>query len=286
MIGHALVDPFVAAADQREARAAREPTRPRLVEPAAARRQQIQRPGRFRVFDRGEQRLGTHHHAGPAAEGLVVDGAMAIGRGVTRIVQPHVEQTNLRGAPDERHAQRRVEVLAKDREHVDAKRRHSSSNPSGSSTVTTPSACAVDEHHGHQHTAVEHEQIVGRIRLDRHDMTEGGAGAIAHLGPDHFVHPDLALGRRAELVARHQLVAQRLGRVTVVDACEVHDPTVALAPGPLDHQRAVAHVQHASGREALVAIRDGHDADLAVQPVRTSDAADFQPQRPTPRRRP
>ncbi len=43
-------------------------------------------------LDRGEHRLGLHHHPGPAAVGLVVDLAMLVGREVTQVVHADVQR--------------------------------------------------------------------------------------------------------------------------------------------------------------------------------------------------
>src|SRR5262249_37528953 len=88
-------------------------------------------------FDRGEQRCGHHHHAGTAAEGLVVDAAVRVGGRVTRVVQAHVEQSVLAGAADHRQPERRLQVRRKDREDADEKNKRSN-KPGGGSITTTP----------------------------------------------------------------------------------------------------------------------------------------------------
>ena len=80
-----------------------------------------------------------------------------------------------RARPSSESAERALEVLGEDREDVDAhgaSRRLTSSSPSGGSTTTTPASLLDDEHHRDQHAAVEHEQVVRRVRLDRDDATE------------------------------------------------------------------------------------------------------------------
>ena len=86
MIGDALVDALVPPADQREPAAGRELLRQLLIETATTRRQQQQRPGRLHGLDRREHGLRRHHHPGTAAERLVVDAPVPVGRERARVV--------------------------------------------------------------------------------------------------------------------------------------------------------------------------------------------------------
>jgi len=79
VVGHPLVDPLVAAAQQRESGRAGQLGGGRLVEGPPGGRQQQQRPGRLHRLHGGEQRLGHHHHPRPAPEGGVVHGPVAVG---------------------------------------------------------------------------------------------------------------------------------------------------------------------------------------------------------------
>ena len=64
-------------------------------------------------------RLRLHHHAGAAAVGGVVDGAVPVVGPVAQVVHVHVEQAALLGLARQREAERR-EVLGEDRDDVDA----------------------------------------------------------------------------------------------------------------------------------------------------------------------
>jgi hypothetical protein len=125
VLAHPVVDALVAAAEQAE------PARlalgggsqflgHRLVEPSAAGAEQVQRPGRLRGVDGGEDRLGLHHHAGAAPERRVVDAAMHIGGVLAQVVQPQVEQTGTAGLAQQALGAEVVDQVREDGEHVDA----------------------------------------------------------------------------------------------------------------------------------------------------------------------
>ena len=105
-LDHALVDALVAAAHEHEVRQRRELAHARLGQRRARGRQQDAMRARASACaapppgDRGEQRLGLHHHARAAAVRRVVDGAVAIGREVARVDRLDRDRPGLARAPD------------------------------------------------------------------------------------------------------------------------------------------------------------------------------------------
>ena len=67
------------------------------------------------------------------------------------------------------------------------------SRPSGGSITTHAVALLDHEHQRHQRAAVEHEQVVRRVGLDRTTRPTACAGAVVHLGADQLVHPELVV---------------------------------------------------------------------------------------------
>ena len=115
----------------------------------------------------------------PPPNGRVVDAAVRVGRAVARVVQAHVEQAARCGpCPSERRRERAGEVLGEDREDVDAHGRPSQLEQArrAESTTTRPASCSTTNTHRHQRAAVEHEQVVRGVRLDRRRPAELGAG--------------------------------------------------------------------------------------------------------------
>ncbi len=91
---------------------------PRLIEPAAARRQaQINGPGPGVAGDRRIDDVGPHHHAGPAAERRVVDGAVLIAREIADVHRLQPPEAFRQGLAGERMAERPREHLGEDRQH-------------------------------------------------------------------------------------------------------------------------------------------------------------------------
>ena len=79
-----------------------------------------------------------------------------------------------------------------------------------------------------------------------------------------------------------------VGRGAVVDPLESQEPALLMRTRRRHDIGAIVDVQRGPGREALDAIRDGREAEFALQAVGPADAADLQPHglvRPTPRRR-
>ena len=150
---------------------------------------------------------------------------MHVGRERTRVVHAHVEQAGVARPPEERDAERPVEVLGKDREHVDAHARHRSNRPSGRSTTTTPGFVLDDEHHRHERAAVEHEQVVRGIRLHRLDAPERAPARSRTSEPISSCTQSSPSGASPSALGLHRLAAQRLGRVAVVDAREAARPS-------------------------------------------------------------
>ena len=202
------------------------------------------------------------HHAGAAAVRRVVDAAVPVGRVLAQVVHPHVEATLGPRPAEQRRVERPVEVLGEDGEHVDAHGTCSvaqrSSSPSGGSITSTPSRCSTTNTIGHQRAAVEHEQVVGGIRLDRGDASDRCAGAVDDLGADQLVHPQLVvvehIGVARERVRGELHPQQPLGRGAVVDPVEVHEQPALVAPGGVDDQLALA--RRTAPRRARCA-RDG-----------------------------
>src|SRR5262245_17468592 len=141
MIGDPLIDTLVSAAQQREAAPSGEVAGDGLVERAARRRQQQQRPRGIGRLEAREQRSGRHHHPGASAERRVVDRTVVPGTEVTRTVHLNVEQPAVTRATEQRHPQWALEVLGKDCEDVDAHRSRAqrSKRPSGGSTTRVAS---------------------------------------------------------------------------------------------------------------------------------------------------
>ncbi len=84
-------------------------------------------------------RLGLHHHAGAAAVGRVVDGAVPVVGPVAQVVHVYVEQAALLRLAGKREAER-GEVLGEDRDDVDAHVSAPSSRPGRSSMTIRPPA--------------------------------------------------------------------------------------------------------------------------------------------------
>ena len=158
---------------------------------------------------------------GAAAERRVVDAAV---RGRSCASRGSCSRTSssprVARPAEQRRAERPVEVLGEDREDVDAHGAHRSNRPSGGSIDDDARLVLDDEHHRDERAAVEHEQVVRGVRLDRRRPRPSTVpGAVAHLGADQLVHPQLAVGRVVERLGRAAIcAAQRLGRVAVVDA--------------------------------------------------------------------
>ena len=119
---HPLVDPLVAAADQDHARPLAALAHQRLVPDASLGREQDGgRPGALglELFDRGEERLRFHDHAGAAAVGGVVRDPVPVEGPGAQVVDADVEHPALAGAVDDALLERRVEERGENRDDVD-----------------------------------------------------------------------------------------------------------------------------------------------------------------------
>jgi hypothetical protein len=141
MLAHPVVDTFVSTAQQAEPTTIdvgrRQLLGETLIETATARTQQQQWPWWPSGFDRGEDRLGAHHHSGASAERRIVDRAMNVGRVLAQIVTPQIQQAVLAALAEQTLGAEIVDERGEDREHVDSHAGPFSSvnsnNPSGGS---------------------------------------------------------------------------------------------------------------------------------------------------------
>ena len=142
-LGHALVDPLVAAAEEHEPVEAGEARgrAPGRTAGRAARgaRRRPARPGPsgHTASHGAEERLGLHDHPGPAPEGRVVHGAVAVLREVAQVVDADLHEPRLRGRgatiPSARGASTHPR---EDRDHVNPQRLRPA--PAGSTTRRPP----------------------------------------------------------------------------------------------------------------------------------------------------
>ena len=197
---------------------------------------------------------------GAAAVGRVVDAAVAVGGVLAQVVHPHVEATLGARLAEQRRVERPAEPLGEDGEHVDAHGTcplvQRSSSPSGGSIDEHAVALLDHEHHRDERTAVEHEQVVGGVRLDRGDASDRCAGAVDDLGADDLVHPELVVVEHIG-VARERVRGELHPEQRARPRCGRRPRRSARASGPgagaggVDDQLAVARVEHRAGRGAL-----------------------------------
>ncbi len=122
MLGHALIDTLIPAADQDDAFPGGELLRHRLVEHASLSRQQHDfrlRPRTARpdpeLLQALEDRLRLQHHAFAAAEWTIVHRAMPVVRKGTQIVQRDLRQPELPRPPHDAVIERTAEKVGEDR---------------------------------------------------------------------------------------------------------------------------------------------------------------------------
>src|SRR5690606_25962415 len=139
----ALVDALVAAAEQHQAIQAGQLAHPGLVQPATL-GTEVDHVRRLRIrlangAKAGQQRLDHHHHAGPAAEGAVVDLAVVAFRMIARVPAMHREQAALDRPAG--HAERGAlgDELGEQRDDIDAHQKSGSQ-----STVIVPASKSTD----------------------------------------------------------------------------------------------------------------------------------------------
>ena len=105
-LDHALVDAFVAAAQQDEGRPRGEPHHFAVIEPPALRGEVDDGAGRAGgatlllagMAQGGGERFGPHEHAGAAAVGAVIDAPVGVVGEVARVVQREFVEAALAGA--------------------------------------------------------------------------------------------------------------------------------------------------------------------------------------------
>ena len=172
VLGHPLVDALVTAAQQREPLAVGQLPGHRLVEAPTSRAQQVQRPDRGRGLYRSKDGLGRQHHARSPAEGAVVDAAVRVGRARAQVVDDDVERTAPPRLADEARPAPGRHQVGEDRKDLGAHRR----NWNGSQLEQagrdldgeTAGRRGDNEPQGDQGSAVQNEQVTGRVGLDRH----------------------------------------------------------------------------------------------------------------------
>src|SRR5579875_2595207 len=119
-----------------------------LVDPLAARREQVKRTGRSGRLHGREDRAGGEHHAGAAAEGCVVDGSPGVGGPRPQVVHGELEQPRAPGRAEDAGVRVRLDDVGEDREDRDDERRAHSKSPSGTSTTTRPPVRATTKRSG------------------------------------------------------------------------------------------------------------------------------------------
>jgi hypothetical protein len=123
----ALVDAFVAAADQHQPRPRCQLAHLALVKPCAlgAEVHHVRgaRIGGTHGVQRLDQRIDQHDHAGTAAVGAVVDMPVRQLRKVAQLPGHHLQQAATQGAAHHTEFRRPQDELGKQAEHVDAQRR-------------------------------------------------------------------------------------------------------------------------------------------------------------------
>src|SRR5450759_2488410 len=102
MVGDALVDAFGAATEQGEAGPGRELGGDGVIEAATAGAEEEQWAGWVDRLERLKERFGSHHHAGAAPEGGVVDAAVRIVGVRQGVVESEVNDTGASGPAEQR----------------------------------------------------------------------------------------------------------------------------------------------------------------------------------------
>ena len=111
MIAHALVDPLVAAAEQRETGARGELAGQRLVEPAPTGTEQEEGTRRRHCLHGPEDRLRAEHHSRAAAERWVVDRSVAVGGVVAQVMETEIDQAVLTRPTEQAPGKRGLQQL-------------------------------------------------------------------------------------------------------------------------------------------------------------------------------
>jgi hypothetical protein len=124
VLAHTMVDSFVPSTQQTEASRGLDCrcqlVSHGLIESPATGTEEQERPRRSGRFDRIEDRLGLHHHAGATTERAVVDRAVNVRCLFPNVVGPQVEQSALLCLPEQALSAEVVDELGEQREDVDA----------------------------------------------------------------------------------------------------------------------------------------------------------------------
>ena len=119
MIGHALIHIFVMPAQQRELFECRQTLGVGVAKATAARREKNDRRFGANIFNRFEERPGLHHHAGAAAVGGVVYGAVFVVCVVAQIYELIAHEFCRSSARGNGETERAVKELRKDGDDAD-----------------------------------------------------------------------------------------------------------------------------------------------------------------------
>lgn len=121
MLADALVETFVAPADQREMVERCQFPRDGLIEELALGAKQDHRAGGRRAentLDRGENRLGLHDHPAAAAIRRVIGGVMLVRRPIADIVGVNLDQLLLNGTLENADLEVRLKYFRKQRKNI------------------------------------------------------------------------------------------------------------------------------------------------------------------------
>ena len=267
MFANPVVNAFVTATEQAESGTTGQFTRKGLIEATPARAQQKDRARRVGGLDRGNDRFGAHQHPGTPTEGGVVDRAVHVRGVLPQVMASQVDQTGAPRLAEQGLRTERVHQPREDREHVDAHvsvlvdREETLGRVDRRDAVRTGD----DEDGRYQRARLEFEDVVGGIRQNTDTTTTIGSATLDHTRADEFMNPH-------GLRVRYRLslefgVGQGLGRCTVVDALELHQPTGLLRLGGEDGEQTSASVKNTSGSETLRAVSNEVDVDLSTQSV-------------------
>ena len=235
-----MVDALVPPAQQAETVACSEFSSHRLVESTATGAEQQQRSGRLHGFDRLEDRLGPHHHAGSPTERRIVDRAVHVGGLLPDVVAAQVEQALTTGLAEQALRAEVVDESREQREDVDpqhlAGRRwfpearaggtshqeSRSKRPSGVSTWIVSASIDTTKFDGTSApVSSSRRSAAGLASTETHTAPVGAVG-VDDTAADHLVHPE-----RVGIVDRatsKDPVRVALGRRAVGDLRELHDP--------------------------------------------------------------
>lgn len=135
-----------------------------------------------------------------------------------------------------------------------------------------------DEPERDQRARVQHEQVAGRVGLDRLNGAEDDAITVNDLGTDQLMNPEPV--RILHRISLQNLASKPLGPFAVDHAPEGHDP--ASRAGRFEHARALdlqgaaRRGENGSWRDAFGSIGDQFDDDLTLDPMGLHDATDLE----------